>query len=71
MNKHLSDNGQKEVFSYMRKIRNRFKRSYAFSYYDAQVMTWEKNPTIPGELSYMTAQAVRMTINEIFEREGF
>jgi len=56
---------RKEVYAYVAKIRNPLKREYAQKYlaYCESPDPNAKAPKVPNGLSYMGAQAVRLTIN--------
>lgn len=51
---------------YMRRIRNKAKKHYAFAYWQYK-LGHSIEPQQPADLSYMAAQAVRMNINELLK----
>ena len=53
-----------ESIKYLRAIKNPYKRAYGFDMLN-HLFRDDKRPERPPQLSYLAAQAVRMTLNDI------
>lgn len=63
----IEHNKHRAAIRYLGRIRNPIKRSYGVKYWDDLNNSNRPTLAVPEGLSYMAAQAVRMTLQDIHE----